>query len=121
MSKSESQKCNIRSWEFTKYRYLHAPKEKIQAGKKEGNFIKCCTNTPTLGGKSEKATKYCWEHLHLEDKDCGVDSAESREKVSEEEVVKEAYVYPISAREIDQKFVGDIPEHDGLECEQGGC
>ena len=34
---------------------------------------------------------------------------------------REAYVYPISAGYIDNKFVGDIPEHDGLESEQGGC
>ena len=39
---------------------------KIHASKEEGNFIKCCTNTPALGGKSQKAFKYCWEHLHLE-------------------------------------------------------
>ena len=34
---------------------------------------------------------------------------------------REAYVYPISAGYIDNKFVRDIPEHDGLESEQGGC
>ena len=44
---------------------------KIHASKEEGNFIKCCTNTPALGGKSQKASKYCWEHLHLEGNDCG--------------------------------------------------
>ena len=50
-----------------------------------------------------------------------MDSAESSDDVSEEEVGNEAYVYPISAGNVDQKFVGDMPEHDGLECEQGGC
>ena len=30
------------------------------------------------------------------------------------------YVYPILAGYIDQKFIGDVPEHDGLESEQGG-
>ena len=84
------------------------PKEKIHASK-EGNFIKCCTNTPTLGGKSQKASKYCWEHLHLEGNDCKVDRTRKRDNVIDKVVEKEAYVYPISA------------EHDGLESEQGGC
>ena len=39
---------------------------KIHASKEEGNLIQCCTNTPALGGKSQKAFKHCWEHLHLE-------------------------------------------------------
>jgi len=36
-------------------------------------------------------------------------------------VEKEAHIYPISAGYIDQKVIGDIPEHDGLDSEQGGC
>ena len=93
-----------------------APKEKLVVNKGEGNFIKCCTNTPTLGGKSQKASKFCWEHLHLQENDRDeVDESENSDKV-----VHEAH-YPISAGCIDQKSVGDIPEHDGLDCEQGGC
>ena len=48
-----------------------APKEKLHVNKGEGNFIKCCTNTPILGGKSQKASKFCWEHLHLQENDGG--------------------------------------------------
>ena len=36
-------------------------------------------------------------------------------------VKKEACVYPISAERIDQKVLGDLPENDGLEFEEGGC
>ena len=36
-----------------------APKEKLYVTKGEGNFIKCCTNTPTLGGKPEFETEIC--------------------------------------------------------------
>ena len=46
---------------------------------------------------------------------------EIRGNVLEKVVEKEAFVYPISAGFIDKKSVGDTPEHDGLECEQGGC
>ena len=106
-----------------------APKEKLSVNKGEGNFIKCCTNTPTLGGKSQKASKFCWEHLHLQENDREeVDETESREETENrsDEVIgkvveKEAHIYPISAGYIDQKVVGDIPEHDGLDREQGGC
>ena len=58
-----------------------APKEKIHASKQEGNFIKCCTNTPTLGGKSQKASKYCWEHLHIEGNNWEVDRTRKRDNV----------------------------------------
>ena len=47
--------------------------------------------------------------------------AEKRDEVIDRVVEKEAYVFPISAGYIDNKFVGDIPGHDGLESEQGGC
>ena len=50
-----------------------------------------------------------------------MDRTRKRDNVIDKVVEKEAYVYPISAGYIDNKFVGDIPEHDGLESEQGGC
>ena len=34
---------------------------------------------------------------------------------------KEGCCYPISAKSIDPKLVGDIPEHDRMDCEEGGC
>jgi len=75
-----------------------APKEKLYVKKGEGNFIKCCTNTPTLGGKSQKASKFCWEHLHLEENGGEeVDKTENRDKVIGKVVENEAHIYPISA------------------------
>ena len=99
------------------------PKEKLYVNNGEGNFVKCCTNTPTLGGKSQKASKFCWEHLHLQENDGReVDKNNESDGAFQEKVVKnEACIYPISAGFIDQKVVGDIPEHDGLNSEQGGC
>ena len=96
-----------------------APKEKLHVNKGEGNFIKCCTNTPTLGGKSQKASKFCWEHLHLQEND-GKEVEKTAEN-KDEAFETEAHIYPISAGSVDQKVVGDIPEHDGLDCEQGYC
>ena len=49
------------------------------------------------------------------------ENKESDEALQEKVVQNEAYVYPISAGFIDQKVVGDIPEHDGLNSKQGGC
>ena len=46
---------------------------------------------------------------------------ESDEAFQQKVVQNETYVYPISAGFIDQKVVGDIPEHDSLNSEQGGC
>jgi len=87
-----------------------APKEKRHVSKGEGNFVKCCANTPTLGGKSQKASKFCWEHLHLQENDGEeVDKNKESDEAFQEKVVQnEAYVYP-------------IPEHDGLNSEKGGC
>lgn len=48
------------------------------------------------------------------------DETENKDEVIGKVVEKEAHIYPISAGYIDQKAVGDIPEHDGLDCEQGG-
>ena len=96
-----------------------APKEKLHVNKGEGNFIKCCTNTPTLGGESQKASKFCWEHLHLQENE-GKEVEKTAEK-KDEAFETEGHIYPISAGSIDQKVVGDIPEHDGLDCQQGGC
>ena len=67
--------------------------------------------------------------MHLQENDREeVDETEGREETENrsDEVIgkvveKEAQIYPISAGYIDQKVVGDIPEHDGLDCEQGGC
>lgn len=98
-----------------------APKEKLRVNKGEGNFVKCCTNTPTLGGKSQKASKFCWEHLSLqENPDKEVEKTASREGTNQV-IDSGASVYPIAAASIDEKVIGDIPEHDGLECEQAGC
>ena len=77
------------------------------------------TNTLTLGGKLQKASKFCWEHLHLQENE-GKEVEKTTEK-NDEAFETEGHIYPISAGSIDQKVVGDIPEHDGLDCAQGGC
>lgn len=94
-----------------------ALKEKIYASKEEGNFIKCCINIFIFGGKLQKVFKYCWEYLYFEGNDCKVDRTRKRDNVIDKVVEKEAYVYFILVGYIDNKFVGDIFEYDGLESE----
>ena len=68
-----------------------APKEKLYVKKREGNFIKCGSNT--LTGKSQKASKFCWEHLHLEENDGEeVEKTENRNEVIRKVVEKEAHI-----------------------------
>jgi len=61
------------------------------------------TDIPTLGGKSQKASKCCWEDLHHEGNDFEMDRAENRNNVNEKVVEKESCMYPVSAGNTDQK------------------
>jgi len=61
------------------------------------------TNISTLGRKSQRASKCCWEHLHLEGNDCEMARAENRNNVNEKVVEKESCMYPVSAGNTEQK------------------
>ena len=50
-----------------------------------------------------------------------MDRAEKRDNAFDKVTEREAHVYPVSAAILTRTFVGDIPEHDSLESEQGGC
>ena len=49
------------------------PKERAVAGRNREtrclNITQCCPNTPVMGGRHQKPSKFCAEHCNLEEKD----------------------------------------------------
>jgi len=98
-----------------------APRTKLKVSKTEATFVKCCSNSPVHGGKSQKASKFCREHLYLADAGVNDDSGKKNLESEEDEDVDQTYRYPIRAKGMKKSLIGDTPGHDELDCESGGC
>ena len=74
-----------------------APREKLKLPPGFPNIIQCCHNSPILGGKFAKASKFCSEHKDLE---------------QSQATVTTVTVPSIAFSELTEQTTGKLPDND---------